>query len=81
MGPFFISLNLFRMFRVDALEEEVGLDITHHRGGVYNLSGPKSEHINELMEVRASRHVKVEVYKVVANVAYGAEIDDAEETA
>ena len=69
------------MFRVDAREEEVGLDITHHRGGVYNLSGSKNKHIEELMEVSASRHVKIEEYKVVANAAYGAETDDAEETA
>lgn len=81
MGPFFIALNFLGMFRVDALEEEVGLDISHHRGVAYNLSGPKSEHIEELIEARASRHGKVEVPKVVADAAYGAENDDAEETA
>ena len=49
------------MFRVDPLEEEVGLDISHHRGSAYDLSGPNKEDVEELMEVRASRHGKVEV--------------------
>jgi Amt family ammonium transporter len=67
MTPFFLVLNALGMFRVDALEEEVGLDISHHRGGAYDLSAPKKEDIEELMEVRASRHGKVEVPKEVAD--------------
>ena len=69
MTPFFIVLNFAGMFRVDALEEEVGLDISHHRGAAYDLSGPKQEDVEELMEVRASRHGKVEVPKEVADAA------------
>merc|ERR1712151_662183 len=61
MTPFFILLNKLGMFRVDPLEEEVGLDISHHRGAAYDLSGPKTEDVEELMEVRASKHGKVEV--------------------
>jgi ammonium transporter, Amt family len=67
MTPFFLMLNALGMFRVDALEEEVGLDISHHRGSAYDLSAPKKEDIEELMEVRASRHGKVEVPKEVVH--------------
>merc|ERR1712151_563678 len=37
MTPFFIFLRCVGLFRVDPLEEEVGLDISHHRGPGYNL--------------------------------------------
>ena len=56
MTPFFMVLKVLGMFRVDTLEEEVGLDISHHRGSAYDLSGAKQEDIEELMEVRASKH-------------------------
>mmetsp|Transcript_18891 Transcript_18891/g.52510 ORF Transcript_18891/g.52510 Transcript_18891/m.52510 type:complete len:512 (-) Transcript_18891:175-1710(-) len=69
MTPFFIVLNALGMFRVDPLEEEVGLDISHHRGAAYDLEGPKKEDVEELMEIRASRHGKVEVPKEVAQAA------------
>mmetsp|Transcript_24283 Transcript_24283/g.39653 ORF Transcript_24283/g.39653 Transcript_24283/m.39653 type:complete len:515 (+) Transcript_24283:124-1668(+) len=69
MTPFFLLLNALGMFRVDALEEEVGLDISHHRGAAYDLTAPKKEDVEELMEVRASRHGKVEVPKEVAQAA------------
>lgn len=74
MTPFFIVLKTLNMFRVDPLEEEVGLDISHHRGAAYDLSGPKKEDVEELMEIRASRHGKVEVPREVAKAA-----DDAAE--
>jgi hypothetical protein len=60
------------MFRVDKLEEVVGLDISHHRGMAYDLSGPNKECVEELMEVRASRHASVEVPREVANAALAA---------
>jgi Amt family ammonium transporter len=69
MTPFFYALNAAGMFRVDALEEEVGLDISHHRGAAYDLTGPNKEDVEELMEVRASRHGKVEVPREVAQAA------------
>jgi len=74
MTPFFYMLLIAGMFRVDALEEEVGLDISHHRGGAYDITGSaKQEDVEELMETRASRHGKVEVPREVAQAA-----DDAE---
>ena len=69
MTPFFMLLKVAGMFRVDPLEEEVGLDISHHRGAAYDLSGAKKEDVEELMEVRASKHGKVEVPKEVADAA------------
>ena len=69
MTPFFLLLKVLGMFRVDALEEEVGLDISHHRGSAYDLSGAKQEDVEELMEVRASKHGKVDVPKEVADAA------------
>ena len=69
MTPFFIVLNKLDMFRIDVLEEEVGLDISHHRGAAYDLSGARKEDVEELMELRASRHGKVEVPKEVAQAA------------
>jgi Amt family ammonium transporter len=69
MTPFFVVLNMLGMFRVDALEEEVGLDISHHRGAAYDMGGPRKEDVEELMEVRASKHGKVEVPKEVAQAA------------
>lgn len=61
MLVFFVMLNAIGWFRVDPLEEEVGLDISHHRGSAYDLTEPHKEHVEQLMEVRASRHGKIEV--------------------
>lgn len=69
MVPFFYILKIAGMFRVDPLEEEVGLDISHHRGAAYDLTGPNKDDVEELMEVRASKHGKVEVPKEVAQAA------------
>jgi Amt family ammonium transporter len=75
MTPFFLTLNALGMFRVDPLEEDVGLDISHHRGAAYDLSSAKQADVEELMEVRASRHGKVEVPKEVAEAAAEVEED------
>jgi len=40
MLPFFIILRCCGLFRADAIEEEVGLDISHHRGAGYTMDGP-----------------------------------------
>lgn len=74
MTPFFLVLNAMGMFRVDPLEEEVGLDISHHRGAAYDMTAPKKEDVEELMEVRASKHGKVEVPREVAKAA--AEVEE-----
>lgn len=61
MCPFFWGLNQLKLFRIESLEEDVGLDISHHRGAAYDMSGPTKEDVDELMEIRNSRHGKVEV--------------------
>lgn len=59
MIPFFIILNTLGMFRVDPLEEDVGLDISHHKGAAYDLTGPSKEDVEELVARRSTSHGKV----------------------
>lgn len=54
MIPYFLLLNAMGLFRVDALEEEVGLDISHHKGAAYDMSGP-SEEAKEKYEISTSQ--------------------------
>ena len=36
MGVFFYILNVFGLLRISQLEEEVGMDISRHKGAAYN---------------------------------------------
>lgn len=54
MTPYFLLLNFAGLFRVDAIEEEVGLDISHHKGAAYDISGP-SEDILQKFEISRSQ--------------------------
>jgi Amt family ammonium transporter len=54
MTPYFHLLNILGLFRVDSLEEEVGLDISHHKGAAYDLSGP-GEEVQEKYEISRSQ--------------------------
>merc|ERR1719276_420154 len=56
MTPFFLVLNALGMFRVDPLEEKVGLDISHHKGAAYDLTGPSAGDVDMLAEKRATAH-------------------------
>ena len=56
MTPFFMMLKVLGMFRVDALEEEVGLDISHHKGSAYNIVGADQGKVDELNEKRNTKH-------------------------
>lgn len=58
MAPFFFILYYFDMFRIDALEEMVGLDYSHHKGGAYDYSGPKQSDIQKLEESHRSHRSK-----------------------
>jgi len=58
MVPFFMGLNALGMFRVDPIEEKVGLDISHHKGAAYDLTGPAEGDVAELAEKRATAHGK-----------------------
>jgi len=39
MGAYFYVLNTFGLFRISPLEEEVGMDISRHKGSCYNDDG------------------------------------------
>lgn len=56
MTPFFYILKFLGLFRVDPLEENVGLDISHHRGVAYSLEGPNKEQVEEWKERELSKH-------------------------
>jgi len=56
MLPFFMVLNKLGMFRVDPIEEKVGLDISHHKGAAYDLTGAAAEDVDALAEVRSGKH-------------------------
>jgi len=58
MLPFFYVLKMLGMFRVDPIEEKVGLDISHHKGAAYDLTGPDKADVDELAEKRATAHGK-----------------------
>jgi Amt family ammonium transporter len=58
MTPFFFGLNMLGMFRVDPLEEKVGLDISHHKGAAYDLTSPDQVDVDVLAEKRATAHGK-----------------------
>mmetsp|Transcript_4229 Transcript_4229/g.10049 ORF Transcript_4229/g.10049 Transcript_4229/m.10049 type:complete len:521 (-) Transcript_4229:86-1648(-) len=50
MGPYIYLLNYFDMLRIDPLEEEVGMDISRHKGPAYEIedvSGEKQEQLSE----------------------------------
>jgi Amt family ammonium transporter len=55
MLPFFTVLNLAGWFRVDPLEEKVGLDIYHHKGSAYDLNGPGDDLVAEHKASHGSR--------------------------
>jgi len=54
MIPYFILLNALGLFRVDSVEEEVGLDISHHKGSAYDMSGPTAAQV-ENYEISTSQ--------------------------
>ncbi len=53
MFPFFTILKILGLFRVDPLEEKVGLDISHHKGSAYDMAGPDEDVI---AQHKASKH-------------------------
>jgi Amt family ammonium transporter len=54
MGVYFWVLNRFDMLRIDPLEEEVGMDISRHKGSAYDLDAVDSKFVEDLSQRRAT---------------------------
>lgn len=52
MGAYFYFLNYMGWLRIDPLEEEVGMDISRHKGSAYTFDDIKDEHVKELENSR-----------------------------
>jgi Amt family ammonium transporter len=53
MGCYFFFLNTMGWFRIDPLEEEVGMDLSRHKGSAYNITTAKPE---DVVKLESSRH-------------------------
>lgn len=53
MGVYFYMLNYFGLFRISQLEEEVGMDISRHKGSAYDMDGSAPKH--KVEELNTSR--------------------------
>lgn len=58
MGVWFYCLNLLGWLRIDPLEEEVGMDISRHKGSAYDIS-PSPEAAVDALNLSRSGHKKV----------------------
>ena len=54
MGTFFYILNMIGLLRIDTLEEEVGMDISRHKGSAYDMDG--SARADKVEQLNNSRH-------------------------
>ena len=54
MGPYFLLLKHFNLFRVDPVEEEAGLDVSHHGGPAYHTDDVDHDKIDTLKAKRDS---------------------------
>jgi Amt family ammonium transporter len=52
MGLYFIFLNTMGWLRIDPLEEEVGMDISRHKGSAYVMDSPSNDHVKKLSDNR-----------------------------
>ncbi|KAL3790613.1 hypothetical protein ACHAWO_005284 [Cyclotella atomus] len=59
MTPYFLLLNSMGLFRVDSIEEEVGLDISHHKGAAYDISGPDESTVAKFELSRSQRKLEI----------------------
>jgi Amt family ammonium transporter len=62
MGSFFYILNIFGLLRIDPLEEEVGMDISRHKGSAYDYAGGSAteDKVNELNTSRRKLNIPVD---------------------
>jgi Amt family ammonium transporter len=55
MGCWFGFLNYMGWFRIDPLEEKVGMDVSRHKGPAYDYTAPDAEDVKGLQDSRHSR--------------------------
>jgi Amt family ammonium transporter len=53
--PFCYTLKMLNWLRIDPLEEEVGMDISRHKGPCYEMDGEGSAKASAIQELSASR--------------------------
>jgi len=58
-APFSFFLKFINCLRIDALEEEVGMDISRHKGPAYRTDGVDESAIDDLNQ---SRHAQASKY-------------------
>jgi Amt family ammonium transporter len=58
MGVYFVILNFFGWLRISPLEEEVGMDISYHKGAAYSMEPAAPEAVAAL-DLSRSTHGKV----------------------
>jgi len=63
MGIYFYILNMFGLLRISALEEEVGMDISRHKGSAYDMEGSAPKDKVDELNISRSRHSLKEVAK------------------
>jgi Amt family ammonium transporter len=55
MGCYFFFLNTMGWFRIDPLEEEVGMDLSRHKGSAYNMETGSAKP-EDILKLENSRH-------------------------
>lgn len=58
MGIWFYGLNLLGWLRIDPLEEEVGMDISRHKGAAYDIVAAPEASVDALNQSRSNRGTK-----------------------
>jgi Amt family ammonium transporter len=56
MGVYFVILNYFGWLRINPLEEEVGMDISYHKGAAYNMDGSAAPEAIMALDLSRSGH-------------------------
>jgi len=55
MIPFFSLLRLLGWLRIDPLEEQVGMDVSIHKGHAYSINNPDPEMVDELNKSKSEK--------------------------
>ena len=67
MGSYFYFLNFMGWLRIDPLEEEVGMDISRHKGSAYDIASPDQDSVNKLTQLYEDRSQRSMSNRIRAN--------------